>query len=172
MKLNYRFYDKEDFQGRIITYEYDAPFHKNMDEEMRSIYGEELTFVKELNHKDRIIRLHSGYDSGKGTKYVAPIPRKKAKQCLRLKIRDILLEKPKHSNYVLELENEDGKTIHLMFDEGRRHIHIFTESNVSENGQVTGYRYVIDYIEQRLCLYLKDKNFYPDNHLYLEFNTK
>jgi hypothetical protein len=73
MKLKYRFFDKEDNVGRFITYEFPVPFHENMDIEFKEMYGTDLTFLKELNHRDKIIRIHTAYDSVNGTHYVAPV---------------------------------------------------------------------------------------------------
>ncbi len=173
MKLNYRFFDKEDFEGRIITYEFDVPFHKNMDDELKSIYGESLTFIKEINHRDKIIRLHTAFDSGKGTKYVPPRPRKAPRQKLPIRIKNILLDKPKHSfYYVLELENEYEEKLHLIFYEAINQLHIFNDSTVSENGSVSGYRTVIDSKEKRLVSYLGGLKFYPYKYKYLDFTAK
>lgn len=169
MKLNYRFFDKEDFVGRIITYEYDAPFHKNMDADFKSMYGEDLSFVKELNHADRIIRLHSAYDSGKGTRYVAPKPRKPYRLKLPIVIRNLFLEKPKEGYFVIELENEEEQKIHIILDEARNVMHFYTESSVSKIGAVTGYRVTLNNTEKRLCLYLKEIKFYPQKYTFLKF---
>lgn len=71
MKRKYKFYDKEALVPTSITYDFPAPFEAHLDAQLKSEHGEELTFVKEINHRARIIRLHSAYDSGKGTLYVA-----------------------------------------------------------------------------------------------------
>ena len=172
MIRNYTFFDKEDFEGRTVQYEFDAPFYENMDEDLKMVYGEELTFVKEINHRDKIIRIHSGYDSGKGTLYVPPKPRKKPRRKLPLKIRDILAEKPKHNKFVLEMQNVyyDEK-VHIMMSETQ--IHIFTESSLNEvTGSVSGYRNVIDMNEKRFVNYLKEMKFYPLSYRFIEFVSK
>ena len=170
MVLKYRFFDKEDFEGHIVKYDFEPPFHANMDEEFKEIYGEQLTFIKELNHRDKIIRLHSAFDSGKGTKYVPPKPRKKPRRFLRLRIEDILLEKPKHTNFVLEIGNEYDEKIHLIF--GLNYIIVFTGSTVNENGSVAGYKNMIDNNIGSLIRFFKKDESYPHTYKYLEFNNK
>lgn len=71
MKRNYQFYDKEALNPtNVLRFDFPQPFEGNVDKWVKSEYGEALTFVKEINHRSRVIKLHGGYDSGKGTKYV------------------------------------------------------------------------------------------------------
>lgn len=72
MIRNYKFYDPESTKSRIVRYNFPAPFYENLDKYLKEIYGSNLYHVKEINHKDHIIRIHSAYDTGKGTHYVAP----------------------------------------------------------------------------------------------------
>jgi hypothetical protein len=60
--------------------------------------------VKEINHRDKVIRLHSGYDSGKGTRYVPPVIVPK-RQRIDLRIAEIL---SKQNSNALKLV-EQGK---------------------------------------------------------------
>ena len=163
MKLKYKFFDKEDWKGRIIVYEYDAPFIENMDNDFKSMYGENLTFVKELNHKDRIIRIHSAYDSGKGTLYVPPNKRKKPRKKLRLRIKEILENKKTN---ILKIENEyENEHLYILFS--LKYLSIFKEGNY-KNGMVSGYKTVISNNEFSLFSFLKNKNYYPYYYNYLE----
>jgi len=72
MKRNYKFYDKESTDPIRVQYEFDSPFYENLDKHLKELYGNDLTFVKLIDHKSKIIKLHTGYDSGKGTVYVKP----------------------------------------------------------------------------------------------------
>lgn len=161
MKLKYTFFDKEDFEGRLITYEYDVPFHKNMDEDFKSMYGESLSFVKELNHRDKIIRIHTAYDSGKGTIYVPPVI-KPRRQNINLRVADILKQK---STNILKIENE-YEDEHLFICFSLRFISIF-KNGTFDNGNVSGYRHTIDNTPNALLRYLKSKKYYPYTFKYL-----
>lgn len=165
MKRSYTFFDKEDYKGRKITYEYPEPFYENMDADFRDNFGTELTFIKELNHRDKVIRMHSAYDSGKGTRYVAPVivPRKKRRLNFDQRIQEILDFNIIENKRVLQVECEKeykGESTFFIFYENA--IAIFTRATRSENGSIGGYKMVIDKKPKALYNYLKDLNYYPD----------
>lgn len=163
MVRNYKFYDKESIKHTIVSYEFEPPFYKNLDAELKSIYGEALTFVKEINHKDKIIRIHSAYDSGKGTLYVPPIPRKKRRTNLNKRIEDIFKDK---KSTVLELKNEYSENFIFLFRVEK--IEIFSEATF-RNNSVSGFRIAfIDKSVKSVFKFLKLKKFYPYNYEYLE----
>lgn len=94
MVRNYKFYDKEAIDPIIISYEFDPPFCSQLDEELKSTYGDDLIYVKEINHRDRIIRLHTAYDSGKGTLYLKNERKEEQiseKESIRFWIKKILI---------------------------------------------------------------------------------
>lgn len=163
MKLKYKFFDKEDWKGRTILYEYDVPFIENMDNDLKSMYGENLTFVKELNHRDRIIRIHSAYDSGKGALYISPYPRKKPRKKLKLRLKEILESKKTN---VLKIENE-YENEHLFIIFSPKYLSIFKEGTYV-NGIVSGYKTVISNTDFSLFNFLKGQNYYPYTYSYLE----
>lgn len=72
MIRNYKFYDPESIKSRIVKFNFPPPFYENLDKHLKEIYGSNLYHIKEINHKDHIIRMHSAYDTGKDTHYVAP----------------------------------------------------------------------------------------------------
>jgi len=164
MKRNYRFYGKEAQEPTIWSFEFEGDFYEQVDKELKEIYGEDLTFVKEINHSDRIIRLHSGYDSGKGTLYVPPKKRKKQRERLPKRLQFII---DNQSSNVLKLENEyQGENLMLIFH--RNSIEIF-KNGTFKNGYVSGIRFLI--INRRIesilkCL--KNIGFYPYQFEYLK----
>lgn len=162
MIRNYKFFDKGEVEPRIISYEFEPPFYDNFDNEMKMIYGESLTFVKEINHRDKIIRIHSAYDSGKGTLYVPPAPRKKRRTNLSVRVSNIL---DKKSSPVLELKNEYLENYILLFR--KTHIEIFKEATF-RNNLVSGY--IVSHIDKNaksLTSFLKSKKFYPYEYKFL-----
>ncbi|QKX07701.1 hypothetical protein HN014_22135 (plasmid) [Aquimarina sp. TRL1] len=163
MIRNYKFYDKEAIEPRIISYEFDPPFYENMDAELKEIYGSNLTFVKEINHRDKIIRIHSTYDSGKGTLYIPPAPRKKRRINFKTKVSIILSEK---KSTILELKNEYFENLIFLFRKDR--IEIFGDATFLNNS-VSGYRLrFIDNNEESVFKFLKSKEFYPYHYEYLQ----
>jgi hypothetical protein len=166
MKLKYKFFGKEDFEGRTVVYEYDAPFHKNMDEDLKSIYGENLSFVKEINHARKIIRLHSAYDSGKGTRYVAPLPRKKPRKPFPKLIKEIY---DNQTTNLLKLESVyEGDDIIIIFT--TNYLQVFTQASI-HNGQVGGFKTNLENNFKSLFNYLKRKNYYPIKFEYIDINN-
>lgn len=153
MRLKYKFFDKEDRVGRFVVYDYPSPFHKNMDEDFKMQYGEELYFIKELNHKDRIIRLHSAYDSGKGTIYIPPVISRRKR--LDLIIKEIFNLSLKAR--LINITTEDD-TIILIFYKGRDYVEIFREATY-RSGSVTGYKTTIH--NSSLLAYFKLNKIYP-----------
>ena len=163
MVRNYKYFDKDELEPRIVSYEFEPPFYENFDNEMKSIYGEALTFVKEINHRDKIIRIHSAYDSGKGTLYIPPAPRKKRRLNLKTKISNILDEK---KSTVLELKNEYLENFIFLFR--RDGIEIFGEATF-RNNSVSGYRLrFIKNNHESVFNFLKSKDFYPYQYEYLK----
>ncbi len=164
MIRNYKFYDKEATRPVIVTYEFDPPFYENLDEELKSQYGEDLTFVKEINHRDRIIRIHTAYDSGKGTLYVPPAKRKKRRTNLKKRIAQILEDK---DSDFLEVKNEYDENLILIFDH-KDVVEIFGPAYF-KNGNVFGYRIAyIDNTLETIFRFLKRHKFYPYFHEYLK----
>lgn len=165
MKRTYRFFDKEDYKGRKVTFDYPQPFYENMDADFRSIYGEDLYFIKELNHRDKIVRLHNAYDSGKGTRYVAPLvkPRKKRRLNFELRIKEIFDSNLVEQKTTLKVESEleyEGEATFFLFRKDL--IYVFTRASRAENGSVAGYRNVIDFTPNAVRNYLKVRNYYPE----------
>ena len=101
MKRIYSFYDKEALKPRKITFEFPPPFEKNLEEDLKSTYGEDLVFVKLIDYESRVIQLYSGYDSGKGTTIIPPVPRKRP----RKRIDTWLKEVSQWSFSILEVKN-------------------------------------------------------------------
>lgn len=165
MKRSYTFFDKEDYKGRNITYEYPEPFYENMDEDFRSMFGTDLHFIKELNHRDKIIRMHSAYDSGKGTRYVAPVikPRKKRRLNFDQRIQEILDFNMIENKRVLQVENQseyEGESTFFIF--GKEYVHVYTRAIRNANGSIGGYRNVSYNKPNFLYKYLKNLNYYPE----------
>lgn len=164
----YKVFEPHDYRGRNVSFEYDPPFYKNMDDDLKSKYGDNLIDIIELNHRDKKIRMRSP-NTKKGTLYIAPAPRKINRQELLLQVREILLEKPKQGDFIIELENEFGVRIHIILDEIKFFMYVFTKSTVSINGDVSGLRVTITYREKSLCAYLNELNFYPYKYKFLTF---
>jgi hypothetical protein len=168
MRLNYTYFDREEIQGRTVQYEFEPPFYENLDAELKMEYGEALTFVKEINHRDRIIRIHSAYDSGKGTKYVPPKKPKKGRQILRLRLKHILSLMPEDIPFVLKLENEwAGEDLHIIWTQ--KWIRIIENGSVDSKGNVSGITDSITKIDGALFRYLRFNKFYPYEFEYLTF---
>jgi hypothetical protein len=68
MKRIYSFYDKEAITSIKITYDFPQPFYENLDRHLKEIFNP--LFIKEINHRDKVIKIHSAYDSGKGMEYI------------------------------------------------------------------------------------------------------
>ena len=66
MIRKYTFID-ENGRSSSYTYNLPMPFYTNVEKELETQFGEDLTPVVLIDHTNRIIRLHSKYDTGKGT---------------------------------------------------------------------------------------------------------
>lgn len=159
MRRNYKFFDKEEIDPRIIRYEFDPPFYENLDQELKEIYGEELTFVKEINHRDQIIRIHSGYDSGKGTRYVPPKPRKKPREKIDFRLKRIL---ENQETNVLELQMEGEENLILNFRE--KVVTVYRDANF-RNGTISGY-FMTRFEKDRAFKFLLGRKYYPETFTY------
>lgn len=155
MKRNYKFYESEAIEPKIISFDLPVPFHKNLDKNLKEQYGEDLTFVKEINHKERIIRLHNQYDSGKGTIYVTPLKRKKPRTRIDIKIKEIFSD---IKTQILEIKMNGYINLVVMFTNNGN---IIYKNATIKNGIISGY-FVTKLSKERTTKYLVKNRYYPD----------
>lgn len=169
MVRNYKFYGKEETKPVIISYEFEPPFYDNLDEELKMQYGEDLTFVKEINHREKVIRIHSAYDSGKGTLYIPPAKRKKRRTNFKKKVFQIFSEKDSDFLEIkneVQFENDFDENFILIFHKEK--IEVFRDARF-RNGSVMGYRLtIIDNTPEAAFLFLKRNKHYPYFYKFLK----
>lgn len=73
MKRIYSYYGKGDLDSRPVLFEFPPPFEDNMNRDMQQRWG---AFLKLIDHKRKVVKLHSEYDSGKGWQIIPPDPRR------------------------------------------------------------------------------------------------
>jgi len=161
MKLNYKFFRGESINYTVVQYDFPPPFHENLDRELKEMYGEDLTFLKEVNHRDRVIREHSAYDSGKGTRYVPPAKRRKR---IDLILREAVKSLDRY--YVIEFSRDFTKSWYLM--NSKSGAQLFINATMNEKGVVAGYNMGSFTVSKKygfshLLEVFKKEKFYPDN---------
>lgn len=73
MKRIYTYFGREEIVGKPRLFEYEPPFHDNMNEDLKQSWG---AFIALIDHKRKVVKIHSAYDSGKGCIIIPPNPRK------------------------------------------------------------------------------------------------
>jgi hypothetical protein len=130
MKRIYQFYDKEEIDARERVFEFPPPFHQNMNEDLIGRWG---SFLKLVDHQNRIVRIHSSYDSGKGCTIIDPLPRKKPRKPTRILLQEVLKKNPQVVRFC-------GLETIFVFNFSRQFVYGYKDAYIDfERGQVAGY---------------------------------
>lgn len=148
MKRKYQFYDKEEVEPREWVFDLPVPFEANLNEELKDQFGPFLALV---DHVNRIIRIHSAYDSGKGTRIIDPVEKPRKERLDRIIRRG--LQQPgdtyafpfddPFANHPLRslIAQEPKKQVEypLVLIRRARGFHIFRDATIGADGTVSGY---------------------------------
>ena len=143
MKRKYQFYEKEEVDPRDRVFSFPKPFETNLTEELKTQYG---PFLKLVDHQNRIVRIHSAYDSGKGTTIIEREP-----EPLRERVDRVLRRGLEQDGniYAFVAEKEPGFPANTQATKAEQYplvlirrpkvFQVFTEATVGADGTVGGY---------------------------------
>ena len=162
MRLNYKFFDSEATEPVIVKYDLPTPFYENLERELKDEFGEELTFVRLIDHQSRVIRLHSAYDSGKGTTIIPPRKPRPPRKPINKVLEDIFKEQGESK--ILELKQDGYVNMVLIFH--RKLIQVFSDARVNtESMSVSGYSIITLEPETKAIIrYIRKKKYYPHQY--------